>query len=290
MALISRVPAFDVATAIAHVLEGLLGHDVALTPGPPAFGTPHPSALPEEPTRSVALPFSEGVVGEVTLVVAEQFATAMEAVTPDASLASAAVPALELAAATIASVIDINVNLDWAGEIATDTLLTAVDGDFAVVPILENDVRIACVVVRVVEDVPAQPGVAPMTPAPVPVMPDYTTTPVVSTIPAPVGAAAAGITVQEFQSFADGQTAPGHIRSLTLLNDVHLEVTAELGRRRLKVRDIMALAPGSVIELDKTAGSPVDVLVNGSIVWHGEVVVVDDEFGIRVSEIIVDGI
>jgi flagellar motor switch protein FliN/FliY len=71
---------------------------------------------------------------------------------------------------------------------------------------------------------------------------------------------------------------------------VNLEVTAELGRRRLKVRDIMALAPGSVIELDKTAGSPVDVLVNGAIVWHGEVVVVDDEFGIRVSEIVVDGI
>jgi flagellar motor switch protein FliN/FliY len=288
MALISRVPAFDVATAIAHALEALLGHDVSLAPGPPAFGTPHPTALPQEPTRSVALPFSNGVVGEVTLVVAEQFATAMEAVTPDASLASAAVPALEAAAATIASVIDIDVNLDWAGEIDTDTLLTAVDGDFAVVPILENDIRIACVVVRVVEDLSAPLGVAP--PAPASIAPEYTTTPVVSTIPAPLGAAAEGITVHEFQAFADGQTAPGHTRSLTLLNDVNLEVTAELGRRRLKVRDIMALAPGSVIELDKTAGSPVDVLVNGSIVWHGEVVVVDDEFGIRVSEIIVDGI
>lgn len=288
MALISRVPAFDVATAIAHALEGLLGHDVALTPGPPAFGTPHPSALPEAPTRSVALPFTDGVVGEVTLVVAEQFATAMEAITPDASLASAAVPALENAAATIAAVIDINVNLDWAGEIATDTLMTSVDGDFAIVPILENDVRVACVVVRVVEDVAPQTGPAPA-PVPVPAAaPEYVTTPVVTPIPGP-RAAAEGIMVHEFQAFADGQTAPGHIRSLTLLNDVNLEVTAELGRRRLKVRDIMALAPGSVIELDKTAGSPVDVLVNGSIVWHGEVVVVDDEFGIRVSEIIVDG-
>jgi flagellar motor switch protein FliN/FliY len=289
MALISRVPAFDVATAIARVLEAMFGHDVSLTAGPPAFGTPHPSALPEGPTRSVALPFSNGVVGVVTLVVAEQLATVMESLTPDASLEAAAVPALEAAAATIASVIDITVNLDWAGEIATDTLLTAVDGDFAAVPILENDVRIACVVVRVVEDLPAPAGM-PAAPAPMPAMPEYTTTPVVSTIPAPVGAAAPGVTVHEFQAFADGQTAPGHIRSLTLLNDVNLEVTAELGRRRLKVRDIMALAPGSVIELDKTAGSPVDVLVNGSIVWHGEVVVVDDEFGIRVSEIIVDGI
>ncbi len=289
MALISRVPAFDVATAIAHVLEGMLGHDVSLTPGPPAFGTPHPSTLPEEPTRSVALPFSNGVVGEVTLVVAEQLATVMEALTPDASLEAAAVPALEAAAATIASVIDIAVNPDWAGEIATDTLLTAVDGDFAVVPILENDVRIASVVVRIVEDVPAMPGPTPAAPAPLPVTPAYTTD-VVSTIPAPVGAPAGSVAIHEFQTFADGQAAPGHTRSLTLLNDVNLEITAELGRRRLKVRDIMALAPGSVIELDKTAGSPVDVLVNGSIVWHGEVVVVDEEFGIRVSEIIVDGI
>jgi flagellar motor switch protein FliN/FliY len=130
------------------------------------------------------------------------------------------------------------------------------------------------------------PAAAPMRAA----TPEYSTTPIVAPIPVTAGAGSEGITVHEFQAFADGQTASGHIRSLTLLNDVHLEVTAELGRRRLKVRDIMALAPGSVIELDKTAGSPVDVLVNGSIVWHGEVVVVDDEFGIRVSEIIVDGI
>ena len=73
-----------------------------------------------------------------------------------------------------------------------------------------------------------------------------------------------------------------------MLNDVNMEVTAELGRRRLKVRDIVGLEPGSVVELDRAAGSPVDVLVNGAIVWHGEVVVVDDEFGIRVSEIVVD--
>ncbi|HVJ98499.1 MAG TPA: hypothetical protein VNC41_16850, partial [Acidimicrobiia bacterium] len=161
MALISRVPAFDVATAIAHVLEAMFGHDVSLAAGPPAFGTPHDSVLPEGPTRSVALPFSNGVVGEVTLVVAEQLATIMESLTPDASLEAAAVPALEAAATTIASVIDLAVNLDWAGEIATDTLLTAVDGDFAAVPILENDVRIACVVVRIVDDVAAGPGSAP---------------------------------------------------------------------------------------------------------------------------------
>jgi flagellar motor switch protein FliN/FliY len=287
MALISRIPAFDVATAIAHSLEAALGHDVTLTPGPPAFGPPQAAALPGEPTRSVALPFADGVHGEVTLVVAEHFATAMEAVTPDAELAAAAVPALEVAAAVIAGVIDIQVNLDWAGEIATETLLTAVDGDFAIVPILENDVRVACVVVRVVEDV-APPAAPTPTPAPVPAVQSSQLS-AAAVAPTPSAANAGGITVHEFQALGDGNGHAGHTRSLTLLNDVHFEVTAELGRRRLKVRDIMALAPGSVIELDKTAGSPVEVLVNGTTIWHGEVVVVDDEFGIRVSEIVVDG-
>ncbi len=73
-----------------------------------------------------------------------------------------------------------------------------------------------------------------------------------------------------------------------MLNDVHVQITAELGRRRLKVRDIVGLEIGSVVELDRAAGSPVDVLVNGALVWHGEVVVVDEEFGIRVAEIVLD--
>jgi flagellar motor switch protein FliN/FliY len=107
--------------------------------------------------------------------------------------------------------------------------------------------------------------------------------------PEAVGAPSAGMALHEFQPLHDGMggSPVGHPRPLTLLNDVHMEVTAELGRRRLKVRDIVGLQPGSVIELDRAAGSPVDVLVNGALVWHGEVVVVDEEFGIRVAEIVV---
>ena len=96
------------------------------------------------------------------------------------------------------------------------------------------------------------------------------------------------LAVHEFQPLPDGPGAFGSARPLSLLNDVNMQVTAELGRRRLRVRDIVALKPGSVIELDRAAGRPVDVLVNGALVWHGEVVVVDDEFGIRVSEIVTD--
>jgi flagellar motor switch protein FliN len=70
-----------------------------------------------------------------------------------------------------------------------------------------------------------------------------------------------------------------------LLGDVEMMVTAELGRTRMNVSDLLALAPGSLIELDRTAGSPIDLLVNGTLVARGEVVVVDEEYGIRLTEI-----
>jgi flagellar motor switch protein FliN/FliY len=75
-------------------------------------------------------------------------------------------------------------------------------------------------------------------------------------------------------------------RRLEMLADVEMGVTAELGRTRMTVRDLLALTPGSVVELDRLAGSPVDVLVNGTLVARGEVVVIDEEFGVRISEII----
>lgn len=77
--------------------------------------------------------------------------------------------------------------------------------------------------------------------------------------------------------------APG---DLDLLADVQLEVAVEIGRVRLRVRDLLRLGEGSVLELDRTAGAPVDVLVNGSLVARGEVVVVDDDLGVRVTELL----
>jgi flagellar motor switch protein FliN/FliY len=68
--------------------------------------------------------------------------------------------------------------------------------------------------------------------------------------------------------------------------DVPLQVTVELGRTRKLIRDILELGPGSVVELDKLAGEPVDVLVNGKLIAKGEVVVIDENFGVRVTEIV----
>lgn len=73
---------------------------------------------------------------------------------------------------------------------------------------------------------------------------------------------------------------------LDLLGNIEMDVTAELGRTRMPVRQLLSLTPGALVELDKTAGSPVDLLVNGTLIARGEVVVIDEEFGIRISEIV----
>jgi flagellar motor switch protein FliN/FliY len=78
----------------------------------------------------------------------------------------------------------------------------------------------------------------------------------------------------------DSPTGLGRVR------DIPLEVTVELGRTRLLIRDIMDLSAGSIIELDKIAGEPVDLFANGMLIARGEVIVIDDNFGVRVTEII----
>ncbi|MDO5672843.1 MAG: flagellar motor switch protein FliN [Actinomycetaceae bacterium] len=74
--------------------------------------------------------------------------------------------------------------------------------------------------------------------------------------------------------------------SMRLLYDVEMTLTAEIGRTKLAVRDVLDLTPGSVIELDRSAGSPADVMVNGRLIARGEIVVVDEEYGIRITEIV----
>ncbi len=75
-------------------------------------------------------------------------------------------------------------------------------------------------------------------------------------------------------------------RRLDILLDVPLEVTVELGRAKMTIQDLLALAPGSVIELDKVAGEPLDIVVNDRLIARGEAVVVNDKFGIRITDII----
>src|SRR5207253_858694 len=82
--------------------------------------------------------------------------------------------------------------------------------------------------------------------------------------------------------------APGHERAhgIEMLMDVALEVSVELGRSHMSIGEILGLRTGSVIELDKLAGEPVDVSVNGTLIARGEVVVVDEKFGVRITEVV----
>ena len=79
---------------------------------------------------------------------------------------------------------------------------------------------------------------------------------------------------------------PENARKLDLLLDVPLEVSVELGRTRLSIQNLLALGPGSVVELDKLAGDPLDILVNGRLVARGEAVVVNDKLGVRITDIV----
>ena len=311
MALIDRLPAREAAEAAAHALETVLGHDVMLALGEPMFGVMSAEMIPGGGTRCVALPFGNGIVGEVTLVVADRFAMSLQATAADAQLLTATLPALQRAADAIEPTIHLQAVVDHAGEIETDTLLTSVIGDFSSVPILENDEHVASIIVRILDDepyaqapaaapvtvAPAQPSITLPTDAPAPPaqLPVAATAPTASAQPAsasmPVAfdepAATGQVVLHQFNPLTGSAALLPSPRPLTLLNDVHLEIIAELGRRPMKVRDLVSLEPGSVVELDRAAGSPVDLLVNGSLLAHGEVVVIDEEFGIRISEIIV---
>lgn len=90
----------------------------------------------------------------------------------------------------------------------------------------------------------------------------------------------------QFQNFATDAAAIAGAENIGLIMDVPLKVTAELGRTTKSIAEILDFSPGTIIELDRIAGEPIDVLVNGKFVARGEVIVIEESFGIRVTEII----
>ena len=89
----------------------------------------------------------------------------------------------------------------------------------------------------------------------------------------------------EFDSFSSENGEDGDPRNIDMLLDVELEVLVELGRKSMKIRDVLKLGKGSLIELNKTAGEPLTIYVNNRKLAEGEVVVVDDNFGIRITKL-----
>ena len=96
---------------------------------------------------------------------------------------------------------------------------------------------------------------------------------------------AADTTAALFPKLSGGKTIQAN-NDIDMILDIPVQLTVELGRTRIPIKHILQLAQGSVIELDALAGEPMDVLVNGCLIAQGEVVVVNDKFGIRLTDIV----
>ena len=89
-----------------------------------------------------------------------------------------------------------------------------------------------------------------------------------------------------FKNLSDDAVESDEEINLDVILDVPVDISMEIGRTKINIRNLLKLNQGSVIELDRLAGEPMDVLVNGTLIAHGEVVVVNDKFGIRLTDVI----
>ncbi|MBI2307799.1 MAG: flagellar motor switch protein FliN [Rhodocyclales bacterium] len=96
----------------------------------------------------------------------------------------------------------------------------------------------------------------------------------------------AAVPAQIFQNFGGDPGKGSIMNELELILDIPVHISVELGRTKLTIKNLLQLAHGSVVELDAMAGEPLDVLVNGTLIAQGEVVVVNEKFGIRLTDII----
>ncbi len=203
------------------------------------------------------------VSGRIAVLVGDELTQALASSPIEGlDLAAATQPALDAAAAVLGG------SAKAARTVDLDLVISDLGNDFTVVPLIGAGIA-ASVLIQdhllagpAAEAAPVEPSVE--VPAPV-VEPAET--------PAAPVATSASVT-------------PLPHRGIEMLHGVDMEVTVELGRTRMTVRDLLALTPGAVLELDRAAGSPADLLVNGRLIARGEVVVVDEDFGLRVTEII----
>jgi flagellar motor switch protein FliN/FliY len=134
----------------------------------------------------------------------------------------------------------------------------------------------------------AEPGAAPAPPAPAAPAPPVAT-PAAPAPPRPPATPAAPPAAQPFQFEPAARPAkpegPAHA-SLEQLKDVALQVKIELGRTRMRIEDVLKLGPGSILEMDRLTGDPLDLYVNGVLVARGEVIVINENFALRITEIL----
>lgn len=258
----------DLAAAVAEVAAPVLPSVNPLTLGPVQPGSPHVTAA----FAGGAIADLDGVPGSVAILIGKELVDAL-ASSPIGSLdvAAAVQPAIDAAAhrlgaqARAARTLDLDApGFDISTELGASFSTVALIGIGIAAAILIPEGTLAG----------AREPLAPS--------PD-------DAVDQPLAASATATTTatttdEPFVPAFGGSVAPP--RGLELLHGVDMEVTVELGRTRMTVRELLALTPGAVLELDRAAGSPADLLVNGRLVARGEVVVVDEDFGLRVTEIL----
>ena len=273
----SNVTTSALDTAAARLLPALpraaaalarsLPADAALVAGEIDDGSAGRNRLLPAGARCVSAGLNGDVQGTIALIVSGAMAEAIEhGPVLNQELLAGLEPGLGDAALALAEAAAVDIRVEAPQELAAEIALgSPVDGSaFLAVALLDGTDHVATLAV-VVRDAPAFAATA-----------------------APAGDDIEVVDEEsvDFQPLVSTEPPANAHRSLELLADVEMGVTAELGRTRMTVKDLLAMAPGSVIELDRTAGSPVDVLVNGTLVARGEVVVIDEEFAVRISEII----
>jgi flagellar motor switch protein FliN/FliY len=248
-----RMAAQAVLTAVTEAMPQIPSAE-ALFPDAP-LAEPAAATLPSTVGAAVVAEITGSVEGRVLVVVGQELVDALSG-TPfgDLEISQALKPVLETMAERLGARLGSEPEL-----VAPDTCLTKLDGATVVlVPLLagaEPSALIGVSLSALGQDSPAA------TPA---------------ARPADAGGAV-----------GDGSdTARRSTWGIDMLRDVEMEVTCELGRTRMTVRQLLALSPGDVVELDRLAGSPADLLVNGTLLARGEVVVVDESFGLRITEIV----
>lgn len=254
--------------AVATVAAELLPAVTPLQMGPVQPGSPHVAAAF---AGGAVAELDGGVPGVVCILVGKELVDAL-ASSPigELDVAAAVQPAIDAAALRLGAHARAARTLDLAAD--GFDITTEVGAEFSTVPLIGTGIAAAVLVPTVT----AEGAREPIDPATAAVM--------AAAVEDPAPALSA---VPEPEPFVPAfGVAPPPARGLELLHGVDMEVTVELGRTRMTVRDLLALTPGAVLELDRAAGSPADLLVNGRLVARGEVVVVDEDFGLRVTEIV----
>jgi flagellar motor switch protein FliN/FliY len=257
MSLDEVLPSPEWAFAFAAAIGSQFGDDRILTVGsvPDDSAEPAETAVAngEEARRSVVVPFTtaDGHRGSITLEATAAFAEALERTSPDEILVTACTAAFDAARRAIAEQAVVDVVAQAAYEPQDARNEDEPDDDVVSYPLLDGGDAVGSVSLRV------------------------STNREIAAEEDPTAGTGAG-----------PDTGLASSSGAYVLADVEMGVTAELGRCRMTMRELLSITPGAVIDLDRAAGAPVDVLVNGTLIARGEVVVVDEEFGIRISELV----